>query len=43
MNEWMFYVPSNALLGYIGTVSSEGMKRRMVVLSDIRHQDANPH
>jgi len=43
MNERVFYVPFNTLLGYIGTATSEGMKRRMIVLSDICWRDANPH
>jgi len=29
-------LPFNALLGYIGTATSKGMKWRMIVLSDIR-------
>jgi len=34
--EWKgIYVPFNALLGYIGTATSEGMKWRMIALSDI--------
>jgi len=28
MNKSVFYVPFNALLGYIGTAACEGMKRR---------------
>jgi len=35
MNKRAFYVPFNAKLGYIGTATYEGMKRRMIVLSDI--------
>jgi len=40
MNEWMnewkaIYVPFNALLGYIRTATSERMKWRMIVLSDM--------
>jgi len=35
MNERKFYVPFKALLGYIGTATSDGMKWRMNVLSDI--------
>jgi len=35
MNEREFYVPFNALLGYIGTATSKGMKSRMIVLSDV--------
>jgi len=34
-DENCFYVPFNALLGYIGTSTSEGMKWWMIVLSDI--------
>jgi len=33
MNKRVFY--ANALFGYIGTATSEGMKWRMIVLSDI--------
>jgi len=36
MNERVFYLPFNALLGYIGTTTSKWMKWRMPVLSDIR-------
>jgi len=37
----MFYVPFDALLGYIGTAISGGMKRRVMVLSDIRWRNVN--
>jgi len=36
MNERVFYAPFNTLLGYKGTATSDGMKWRMVVFSDIR-------
>jgi len=36
MNESEFYAPFNALLGYIGRATSEGMKWRIIVLWDIR-------
>jgi len=38
----MFKITFNTLLGYIGTATSEGMKRR-VVISDIPYQDVNTH
>jgi len=31
----VFYVPFNALLEYIGTATSEGLKWWMIVISDI--------
>jgi len=31
----VFFIPFNALLGYIWTTTSEGRKRRKTVLSDI--------
>jgi len=34
MNVRVFYVPFNALLGYIGTSTSEGMKSSTMFLSD---------
>jgi len=42
-NERVFYVSFNALLGYIGTAISEGMKGRIIVLSEIHKRDTNPH
>jgi len=33
-NEKVFYIPFNALLGYIGTATSKRMKWRSTVLSD---------
>jgi len=44
MNETVFYVPLQALMGYLGTVTSEGIKLRMIVrvLSDIHQQNGNP-
>jgi len=35
MNERVFYVPFNTSLDYIRTATSEGMKWRMIVLSNI--------
>jgi len=35
MNESVFYLPFNTLLGYIGTATSNRMKWKMLVLSDI--------
>jgi len=35
MNERVFYLPFNALLGYNGTAKTKRMKWRMIVLSDI--------
>jgi len=35
MNERVFCVHFNPLLGYLGTATSEGIKWRMIVLSDI--------
>jgi len=41
MNERVFYIPFDALLGYIGTVTSEGMKGSMTVLADVRLREVN--
>jgi len=35
MNEGIVYDPFKALLGYIWTATSEGMKRKMIILSDM--------
>jgi len=35
MNERVSYVPFKALLGFIGTVTSKGMKQRMIVIWDM--------
>jgi len=44
MNERVFYVPIMALLhvGYLRTVTSEGMKGRMQVLSDVMLVGCDP-
>jgi len=36
MNERVFCIPFDVFLTYIGRATTEGMKWRMVVLSDIR-------